>query len=95
MASLPPKPDAVSVHISSGHKSDPYSLLLHLFRSGQAEAARLSTASNAGKAASTVNKYAKRDPALYPLIIIVGGIFATAGYMLSTWPSRALVRRDR
>lgn len=94
MASLPPKPDAVSVHVSSGHKSDLYSLL-PLFRSGQAEAARLSTASNAGKAASTVNKYAKRDPALYPLIIIVGGIFATAGYMLSTWPSRALVRRDR
>jgi hypothetical protein len=93
MASLPPKPDAVSVHISSGDKSDPYSLLLP--RSGQAEAARLSTASNAGKAASTVNKYAKRDPALYPLIIIVGGIFATAGYMLSTWPSRALVRRNR
>ena len=61
-----------------------------------AEAARLSTASNAGKAASTVNKYAKRDPALYPLINIVGGIFATAGYMLTSKsgndPAKAFTR---
>jgi hypothetical protein len=91
MASLPPKPDAVSKTCFYGcNQAD---LVAHKlisifpflsFPISQAESARLSQASNAGKAASTVNKYAKRDPALYPLIIIVGGIFATAGYMLST-----------
>lgn len=83
MASLPPKPDAVSLQPISFNspKLVLIGFLRHFFP--QSESARLAQASNAGKAASTVNKYAKRDPALYPLLIIVGGIFATAGYMLS------------
>jgi hypothetical protein len=79
MASLPPKPNAVCFKSARSC----WKTILTPTTILQAEAARLEQASHAGKAASTVNKFAKRDPALYPLILIVGGIFATAGYMLS------------
>jgi hypothetical protein len=54
-------------------------------------------AGQAGKAGATLNRFAKRDPALYPLLIVVGGIFCTAGYMLSnkatnTEPAKAFMR---
>lgn len=54
-------------------------------------------ASQVGKTGATLNRFAKRDPALYPLLIVVGGIFCTAGYMLSTKasnvePSKAFMR---
>ncbi|KAJ9121696.1 hypothetical protein QFC22_002316 [Naganishia vaughanmartiniae] len=41
-------------------------------------------ASQVGKAGASLNRFAKRDPALYPLLVVVGGIFCTAGYMLSS-----------
>ncbi|GHJ87706.1 hypothetical protein NliqN6_4108 [Naganishia liquefaciens] len=54
-------------------------------------------ASQVGKTGATLNRFAKRDPALYPLLIVVGGIFCTAGYMLSNKatnvePAKAFMR---
>ncbi|KAJ9100212.1 hypothetical protein QFC20_003956 [Naganishia adeliensis] len=54
-------------------------------------------AGQAAKAGASLNRFAKRDPALYPLLIVVGGIFCTAGYMLSskatnTEPAKAFMK---
>lgn len=43
---------------------------------------KLSTAQNIKTASANVNRFAKRDPALYPLSIIVVGALGVAGYFL-------------
>ena len=47
----------------------------------QADPHTLSSAAHIQQATQKVNRFAKRDPSLYPLSFIVIGILATAGYM--------------
>lgn len=43
----------------------------------------MSQAANLQHATQKVNRFAKRDPALYPLSLIVAGGLCAAGYFLS------------
>ncbi|KAL7424778.1 hypothetical protein Q5752_000462 [Cryptotrichosporon argae] len=59
---------------------------------------KLSTAGNVQQATAKVNRFAKRDPALYPLSAIVIGIFGVAGYFMmkkntEPEPARKLMSR--
>ncbi|WWC90370.1 uncharacterized protein L201_005303 [Kwoniella dendrophila CBS 6074] len=53
-------------------------------RQPQSDPHNLSHAGNLQQATKNVNRFAKRDPALYPLSIIVTGILGVAGYFFMT-----------
>ncbi|WWD19360.1 hypothetical protein CI109_103819 [Kwoniella shandongensis] len=53
-------------------------------REPSADPHSLSHTANLQQATSKVNRFAKRDPALYPLSAIVVGIFGVAGYFFFT-----------
>ncbi|WVF67680.1 hypothetical protein IAT40_002439 [Kwoniella sp. CBS 6097] len=53
----------------------------------------LSQAGNLQQATKNVNRFAKRDPALYPLSIIVTGILGVAGYFFMTKASETEPQR--
>lgn len=48
----------------------------------QGNPAHMTQAQNLQQATSKVNRFAKRDPALYPLSIVVCGMLGVAGYFL-------------
>jgi hypothetical protein len=41
---------------------------------------KLTSRGNIAQASSMVNRFARRDPALYPLSFVIVGIFAVTGY---------------
>ncbi|WVW85253.1 hypothetical protein I302_107291 [Kwoniella bestiolae CBS 10118] len=53
-------------------------------KQSQPDPHNLSHAGNLQQATKNVNRFAKRDPALYPLSIIVTGILGVAGYFFMT-----------
>ncbi|WRT68731.1 uncharacterized protein IL334_005711 [Kwoniella shivajii] len=53
-------------------------------RQPQSDPHNLSHTGNLQQATKNVNRFAKRDPALYPLSIIVTGILGVAGYFFMT-----------
>ncbi|KAK4689635.1 hypothetical protein P7C73_g466, partial [Tremellales sp. Uapishka_1] len=57
-------------------------------RQNNADPHKLSTAGNLQQATNKVNRFAKRDPALYPLSFIVVGIIGVAGYFFMSKASQ-------